>query len=382
MARNGFRGFNTNFAQVEIGQTLPTGFTFDGTIFRTGGQSLKFVATSGASSTVGLPGVGPWARIYIRVTTLPATARQLIGSSGTGHNIRLNPDGTLGFYSINSLLGTSATTLTDTSKFYRVEWMFSTSAVSQVRLRVDGVDEVTTGSNAGGNSSIGANDTVAATFTMYLADYSSDDAAFPGDGKVVRLAPISDNARAALWTGGAGGTTNLFDAVNNEPPTGTATETDATQIEHAGGAAGSTDDYAANMTTYATAGIGASDTINAVQAVVVHGEDIITGTKLLTFSIASNPAQGAFETNFSAGADVGALGTYPTNWTLTRGTIITNPSVTVGTSPVMKVRRPETASRVASVCFMGMYVDYTPAVVAASYPRLQPRAAFGHIGTM
>ena len=188
----------------------------------------------------------------------------------------------------------------------------------------------------------------------------SDQNSWPGAGSQVLLLPISDNARDTKWTGGAGGTTNLYDAVNNTPPIGTATETDLTQIEHAGGAAGTTDRYDANMTTFATTGLTAADTISLMQFVEVDGEDITTGAKLLNFEVLSNPVM-ASPGNVTAGDNIGALGTYPANWAAHRSAVLYNPSVDVDVSPVMRARRPETASRVASVCFMGIYVEYVPA---------------------
>jgi len=90
------------------------------------------------------------------------------------------------------------------------------------------------------------------------------------------------------------------------------------------------------------------------------GEDIATGTKLLNFEVISNPAI-ASPGNVTAGDNAGALGTYPTAWTDRLHQSPTyNPTVDLQASPVMRVRRPETASRVASVCFMAMLVDYTP----------------------
>jgi hypothetical protein len=302
-----------------------------------------------------------YVRFYIRVTARPATTARLICSAiGAGIvNLRLNANGTIAHYVNTTLTGTSSTALTDTTRWYRVEFRL-TNGTSVPILKIDGVTELT-GSPSSWTASnfVGGNDTVGDTYTAYFDDIACDDTDFPGEGRVVLLKPISDNARAALWTGGAGGTTNLFDAVNNTPPIGTATETDLTQIEHAGGAAGSTDAYDANMTTYATAGVGPSDLVNFVSIVAADGEDITTGTKLLAYSVVSNPAI-ASSGNVTAGGDAGALGTYPTTWEKRRFLAsATSPTVTVGTSPVMRVTRPETASRVASVCFMGLYVEYT-----------------------
>lgn len=205
-------------------------------------------------------------------------------------------------------------------------------------------------------------------------DQGANQNTYPGAGNIALLVPISDNARASLWTGGIGGTTSLFDAVDNKPPVGTATETNTSQIEHAGSAAGTTDAYDANMTTYTNAGIGAGATINVIVPLINHGEDVTTGTKLLTFSVVSNPAI-ASAGNFAAGLDGGLLGTYPSGWFTTLGTTTYAPSVTLGTSPVMRVTRPEVATRVASVDFMGMVVDYTPAAVPGAYNPKRPRSS-------
>lgn len=368
MARVGITGFEMGSVIGEGAGGTSTGFSFDSSIVRTGATSLKVIAQSGSSIAVTFIGhsAGRCVRVYVRVTTLPASTRLLIGTIGASQlNVRLKSDGALELYNNTTLLGTSTTKLTDTSRWYRIE-VRSGTITSDELLRIDGVGEVSgsiTSLSTGGT--VGAGDTVAATYTAYFDDMAVDDTTWPGEGKIVLLVPISDNARATLWTGGVGGTTNLFDAVNNTPPIGTATETDLTQIEHAGGAAGSTDAYDANMTSYATAGIAASDTITAIQFWIWHGEDSATGTKLLNFSLVSNPTQASSLANFTAGNDVGALGTFNVNWTRTQNGIISSPSVTVGTSPVMRVVRPETASRVASVCFMGMYVEYIPAVAAS-----------------
>ena len=241
-------------------------------------------------------------------------------------------------------------------------------------VRVDGVDQSLTATNtyltpntggiifpaSGWIQAPGANKIVYVDDLAWNNDQGAEQNSWPGEGKIIQLLPISDNARDTKWTGGAGGTTNLYDAVNNTPPIGTATETDLTQIEHAGGAAGTTDRYDANMTTYATAGLTAADTISLMQFVDVDGEDITTGNKLLNFEVLSNPVM-ASPGNVTAGDNIGALGTYPMNWAVHRSAVLYNPSVDVDTSPVMRARRPETASRVASVCFMGIYVEYVSA---------------------
>lgn len=337
-------------------------------------------ATSFISSNVGQSGV-IYARAYLRFTDLPAST-VIVMRFGTGtatfyYSARLTSLGKLQLFEDTggTQVGSDSAATIVTGQWYRIE-MFHSSYLNtpdSVELRLDGVTVASQTAEVQSTAPVafqvgwidapGANKTLDIDDMCMNDDSGADQNTWPGDGNVVLLLPTSDNARAALWTGGAGGTTNLFDAVDNTPPVGTATETNTTQIEHAGGAAGSTDAYDANMTTYTAAGVGATDTITLVQLIAVHGEDIATGTKLLAFSIVSNPAV-ASSGNVTAGNDAGALGTYPTNWTIHRGTVSYAPTVTKGTAPVMRALRPETATRVASVCFMGILVEYVPPVAA------------------
>jgi hypothetical protein len=326
-------------------------------------------ATAGYWQLGGGVALGAYHRVYIRVSAFPATtARTLLGIRANGVNIRLNPNGTLEYFEGGTSYGTSADAL-QANTWHRVEWRDGTGSSVPVLL-IDGVTQVTASPSVWTwNGRFGcASDTVADTYTVYFDDYANDDAAFPGPGRVVLLVPTSDSVRDTLWTGGVGGTTNLWDAVDNRPPAGTATETNTSQIEHAGGAAGTTDDYEANMTTYTAAGVGANDTVLFVHPFGIDGEDVATGTKKVAYEVLSNPAI-AISSSFNAGDDIGALGTYPTNWAIHFGNKASNPTVTKGTAPVMRVRRPETATRVASVCFMGMYVEYLPALAPPPFRR-------------
>jgi hypothetical protein len=348
------------------------------------GNAAAYVTTASYGSVPDAPFYG---RGYFHFTNLPSTTVRIMltGTGSTVGSARLTSGGKLQLF--NDTAGTqigsdSAATVT-TGTWYRVELYYrnnTTAGTDELELRLDGVSVASannlTFSGLASTLTCGFHQAPGANLTCDVDDIvvhdgnGANNTSWPGSGKVVLLKPISDNARDTLWTGGAGGTSNLYEAVNNLPPVGTATETDTTQIEHAGGAAGTTDRYDANMTTYATAGIAAADTINAIYLVAEHGEDVTTGTKLLNFEVVSNPAI-ASTGNVSAGNDLGGLGTYPTLWSRHRGTIAEAQSVTVGTSPVMRVRRPETASRVASVCFMGMFVSFTPAVATAPLPIFQ-----------
>ncbi len=384
------RTFLTNFdSQDRVASgissaSLPSGVSFDTSVKRaTGLASLKFVPASGSGASavsLNFTAGNDWRRFNLQFTVLPASTRMILGTTASG-NIRITSSGNLAFYSSTTLVGTGTATLTDTNRIYAIDVRSSNVAESQVKVRVDGVDDITVTSNVQITSTVGCVDTVAATYTMYLHGVAVDGAAFPGPGEISLLLPISDNARAAKWVAGSNATTattNLWEGVNNTPPVGTASSNAVTAaISHTGGGAGN-EDYDANMTTYSTAGINSFDTVNAIQAVFAHGEDISTGTKTLTFGVKSNPA-GSFETNFSAGGDSGACGTWPTTWTLTRGTVISTPSVTVGSSPVMTARRPSTDTRSADVCFMGMYVDYTAGVAPTQDP-VDPMGMSGFFG--
>jgi hypothetical protein len=215
---------------------------------------------------------------------------------------------------------------------------------------------------------------------MYIDDVAINDGSgaaqnsYPGDGKVVLCKPISDNARTTGWVTGAAGTTNLWDAVNNTPPVGVAdTGTATSQIRNATAEASAS--YDANLTTYTTAGIGAADTINVVVPMCATAAPVTTSSKQGLIGMASNPAittvaLSATGTSgaFWAGA---AAATYPTGWKWSFGTTTYAPSVTKGNSPVARITQVTSSTRIADVCALGMYVDYTPAPVAvASIPNV------------
>jgi hypothetical protein len=391
-------------AGAEIGEVTSEGLpwvsgtsgaavTVQTSIVRSGARAwrLRTGSVSTGSSRISFSigatgGVRAFGRAYLYFDDWPVNTMLVCGfglaSEMGAITARLTPTGTLQLWNqLSGLQVGSDSAALSKNTWYRVEmelWL-AAGANCDVELRIDG-STVARALNETIASSGMSWWSVAAGFSSYAAgkDMSvyvddvavngtagtSSQRSFPGEGKVVLLLPVSDNARATLWTGGVGGTTNLWDAVNNIPPAGHSTETNLTQIEHAGSSAGTTDAYDANLATYSSAGIAAGDTVNAVAMVEADGEDSGTGTKLLAFSMVSNPAI-ASPGNVTAGDDIGALGIYPSNWVTRTAGHTSDPVVTLGTSPVMRVVRPETVSRVASVCLMGLYVDYTPAPVAA-----------------
>ena len=386
MAVTFLTGFESAAAFVD-GIYAPVGTgSYSTTQARTGTRSIRCNPASGSAGWVQVlssqPGYHHFAAYFV---TLPTVQRVFMGGA-TRTSLRINADATVSLYDGNStLVGTSSVALT-TGQWYWFGVRTGNVAPSAVLLQIDGVDQVsgTTSSSATYVDGYGWISTEASAAECYIDDIIIDDAGFLAPSKVALLLPISDYSRDTLWTGGSGGITNLYDAVNNTPPVGSATESNTTQIEHAGGAALTTDTYSPGMTTYTTAGVGASDTVIAVQGVIVMGEDISTGTKLLSWGSTANPTiTGDTSIDVSTGHGSGAVGTYSTGtdyWNERRSAIVTSPSVALGYGPSFQVSRPETASRVASVCFMGVYVAWTPYVAPPVsmvfppkvYPQLLP----------
>jgi hypothetical protein len=217
----------------------------------------------------------------------------------------------------------------------------------------------------------GAGDTVASTFTLYFDDFVADSSVIPGEGAVVLLKPTGDQA----WFGWRLGTNTAFgngyESVNNTPPLGVAdlaAGSDPKQIRNA--VASANDSYDALMTTYTAAGIGAGSTIEAIRPIVLTAAPVTTSAKLGTVGVVSNPtiANVSLGATGTAGAFWSGVtaGTFPTGWKFSGGTFTVAPAVTLGTAPVMRITQVTSSTRIAMVCFMGMYVDYTPSVGGAA----------------
>lgn len=256
-----------------------------------------------------------------------------------------------------------------------VEWR-GDAVTSDTLLRIDGVAEVTGSVTSGISFGLGTNDTVADTYTAYYDDWTMDDAPWPGDSKVVLLQPVSDNSVGSGWQKPGGGTTNLYTSVDNTPPVGIADTTSAANAENQIRNASANSNYVANMTTYTNAGIGASDTVNAVMAVAITGAPSATGAKTGSLQITANPADTAtaFQStsNFYRASGVNA-GTYVTGWFRQINPVVSSPSVTLGDSPTLSLNiTGGTAARIAMCCFMGIYVDYTPGAADERVPKSSP----------
>jgi hypothetical protein len=380
---------------IDPGSNGAVAAVLDTTIFRSGASSLKCDSTAANSSCFAqlnllsaesVLGRRYFVRAYFRVTNLPnAGASQDIIRIHTTADValvgaRLASTGKLQLF--NAGAGTqigsdsAETIVANNGQWHMVELscLIDTGTIDTAEARLNGVSIASGSALAlsdvaigifyfGWRGAGGASKVINIDDGAINDDQGSNQNSWPGEGRVVLLKPVSDNARDALWTTNAGTTTGLFNGVANTPPVGIAAATtpDNKYIKHAGGSAGTTDRYDANMTDYITAGISPSDTITLVQGVVNAAEESTTGAKLISFECLSNPVI-ATTGSFDVAPTTGNQGIWPTLWATKWGPAAYNPAVTFGTQPVMRVVRPETAARVASVDFMGLYVEYVQAI--------------------
>lgn len=380
MAISTIYGFETGAALSEMaGAATGSGITFDTTTKRTGTYSLKLAAVSATLGNLGLQGSTGAIRAFVYFDSFPATARSFLGDVALG-SVKVNTAGVLTFFSGVTQIATGPTLAT--GQWYRIEFRSVTTPSSGMTIAwVDGAAVNATGSPGSytiGNR-VGTTDTVAATFTCYyddVANFTNEITASQGDAKVVLLLPTADSSVGAGWTLGTGTAISANSgaaAVDNVPPVGVAdlaVGSDPKQIRNAS----TLNSYAASLATYSAAGIGASDTVNAVMAFVVHGAPSATSPKTGTLAL-TNPtiAATAFgTTNYYSGV---VAGTFPTGWTRSRA-LNAAPSVTLGTNPVITAAVAGTAARIAMLCFMGAYVDYTPGVAAANPSDVVPRRQY------
>lgn len=395
MARLVTSGFELGSLAVE-GLVLAQGTNsaIVSTTKRTGTYSLKIPSATSVGESVQFPYTATANTIFVRVAvnveTLPSVGnvRHLFmvgGATAQACICRVNSSGQIGLWYWNG------------SSFIQVAWTTGTITTGQwyvieMKVKMDataGFRELKAlGETLGGsvtwpstentmNLTLGSHNVQAGAITAYYDDVAVNDDqgsnqnGYPGDGRALLLHPASDNADGSWRLGGGTTGGDLSAPLRTLPPPGVASanETDSTNIESAANSA--TDNYDSNLQSYTTGGIVSGDTINLVQALVRHGEDIATSTKAGAVKIVSNPAQTG-EDSFTFGNDQGAHGLDdPDNgvglWVTTLGTIQYAPSVTLGTAPVLRVGKRTATTRVVCVDALGLYVDYThPEFISAS----------------
>lgn len=296
-----------------------------------GGASSGLVtAQSGVASYWTLPplnnalvNVLRFASNWVYFSAFPSTtARVFVGEIAANHvNLRINPDGTIAFYINTTLQGTSATALT-LNTWHQIEWddkSFSTA--NGDILRIDRIVQLTGFSFLGTplvrTTKVGATDTVADTFTCYYDDYTLMSQ-WSSHNVVQMLLPTSDVSRTG-WTGGGGGTTNLYDALNNVPPAGVApgSETNTSSIKYG---IDDADALTVQFPSYASLGIPSQFAITGIMAATAAGPHGVNAGSIW-LSIEANPAFGLGSSTFR-NRDTGGIpingnaphGAYPTNW--------------------------------------------------------------------
>jgi hypothetical protein len=326
-----------------------------------------------------------WLRFYLKVLTLPATSWNILAWMDTAtprNNILLQDDGFM-----RNLAGSNSVQVND-GNWHRVELFIKASATQANRAWAFRVDGNTIGSGTGQLTEtavfsgfvLGLVGPTGTTADLLFEDVALNDDqgtfqnTWPGDGNIVLLRPTADSAVGTGWTLGTGtaisGNTGKT-AVANTPPIGVADLTagsDNKQIRNA--TSNANVNYDATMTTYTAAGVGTFDTVNVVVPLISTAAPVVTSAKAGTFGVVSNPAITSIA--LGAGGTAGAFwsgvagGTWPTGWKFTQGTITYAPAVTKGTAPVMRVTQVTSSTRIAVVCFMGMYVDFTPGTAPKS----------------
>ena len=353
---------------------------YDNTIYRgpTGGNSLNFPSYTQTTWRLNIPEWTPFTStssltvsfdIYFTAfgSTSALALFKVVANVSQPLYLYLTNSG--GIYCAGGSSGTGATKTLSTGRWYKVQIKLgiTSSTAGTAQLKVDGTNidsspvSITfpTAGEADPNfisidSGIGGAD-------FYIDNLVLDSVAgstptdLNDDGLVVALLlPISDYD-IDDWTGGAGGTTNLYDAVNNTPPTGTDTETDLTQIECA--VKNSQAVYGAKF-NYTSDPAG---TILARMLIGCHGEDINTGTKTGGILFYDSGVGTSYSKTLTFGDDMGALGPYSNTidywyWEKVVHPVPTNRLL----ASYIGVYKDDSTTRVGSCCFLGLYLAYVP----------------------
>lgn len=376
--------------------TYPTAATVQTSVVRSGTYAAQCNSGAGNAATVISNGINPsytsatvWHRFYLCFGALPTTSAAVfkLGDNVSDVFVRVTSAGALQLFASGSQVGSdyAAGIVADGVTWYRFEVAATgngSAIVSSIEVRLEGVtafNSAVTTATAGPSPRIGWPEAPGANKSVYVDDYGINDSTgaaqntWLGDGKVVLLKPISLNLNGGSWTDDNAATTSaaLTAALDNTPPKGIA-DTTAGGGDHQVRNAAANSSLDMNLTTYATAGIASVDTINVVIPICGTAAPVVTAAKTGSLGITTNPtiANIAFVNGGTAAANFWSgttAGTFPTGWKWERGTFTYTPSVTVSSSPVFRVTiTGGTVTRIAMVDAMGLYVDYTPAVVAAT----------------
>jgi hypothetical protein len=364
--------------------------SFDTTNQRSGAACLLCDASGDyvriATGVYGTLGRTYYTRAALRFSdATPSAATQVIRleiNTVYTASVRLKTDGTLAIFDANSAqVGSASSALSDNTWYVvEMESMIPAAGNGTLGLRVGGT-EVARSTDVDVNNSVTSprmhigNAAGGVTFNVWVDDVAINDDqgaaqnSHCGLGKVILLKPTGDSALGTGWeapqTTGSD-TTNIYTAVANTPPVGVAhSDVDANNQAYVFNAAnvGSDSNYDVNCQTYTAGGIDADDTVLVTQALVRATTASTTGTNNFGIQSVSNPADAGATTglNLETGA---AGGTDPTGWKSYRTPVQYAPSVTKGTSPVVRAIRTQTGiTRAHQVDLMGLLVEYLAVTV-------------------
>lgn len=320
-----------------------------------------------------------YCRGYFYLTANPGAAQDIIRwNTGAGVALRavVQTDGTIQLQTSGGAQIGTASAAIPLNTWFRLEVKGQlaaspTTSNGTTEAKIDGGTSfgVATNANLGTTAPtqwrIGLVNGVVAGYTLYLDDVAINDDqganenTWPGEGNVVLLKAASDASRGN-WTGGAGGTTSLFDAINNTPPIGSATATNANQIRNT--TSGLNQFGTFNCETYTSAGIDGTYTIKLAAAVGRYGA-AATGTLPGGISVTSNPADSGDAT--FAFRDAGAnAGTEPAGWKSVVGNLVYAPTVTLGTAPIVRVNKNVALTTACYFDQVGLMVEVAAAGAA------------------
>jgi hypothetical protein len=403
--RNSFTGFEFGDLLTEPSLTFTSGTpALESTTVRSGNYAMKIDLTSAGCQAqligAAASAVPLYYRLYVYFTAFPTSTNTQVMGRTSGHRVVVNSSGQLGlFFNSNTAnqLGSFSSALS-LNTWYRVEMMSNINttggAADSGELQINGVSIATdSGTDRGSTASLNflVGDTAANGLVFICDDYAVNDNAgttsqitWPGEGRVLFLWPVADSSRVG-WTGGASGTTNLYDALNNRPPGGVAaaSATDLSQVVD--GNSNTTDTYDATLAAYTDsvasggAGMQVNDVVRVVMG-VARLSNSSTTARNIGWKLVSNPATSEQVT----GSGTTAASTEHTGWsTSTSFTVyVQDPTVALGTKPVMELRKATATTDKITCDLLGLYIDYAPALVnplhkRASSPAQNPVAPTG-----
>lgn len=303
---------------------------------------------------------------WFYVTTMPSVngafvrfmsggvAKQRLQLSSTGVIALLNSSG--------ANVATSDSGVIYTGKWFRMDLDCGYNSGLGIRVYIDGIlvaNNDTAVMDLCDTVYLGCN--TSSTFNFDWDDVVLYDSYIPSDligaeYKIYTLLPVSDNSRGG-WLDGGGGTTNLYDSLNNVPPVGVNAATNGTKLRNT--VASATDNADFNLETYDNQ-IPNGDTIRALQLVVNDAQKTTTGSpKAGALGLVSNPSQFEFQFDFglpngNGSVAAAASGTFPTGWGTHFGYVAENPSVSRSTNPVGRIGKRSATSQEVNVDYMGL----------------------------